>query len=76
LSINIEVRILSHYEFVPKFFVFDKEQYDTNKEYRAFVTDLCGYSKEGDNKNKKDAIDIMCSAAHLIKIKYAKILYS
>jgi len=75
-SVNKEVRILSHYEFVQKFFVFDSDQYETNQEYKSFVNDLTSYSKEGDNKHKKDAIDVICSAANLIKIKYNKIIYS
>jgi hypothetical protein len=73
--VNKEVRILSHFEFVQKYFIFDENKYKTNDEYRLFITDLCSYSKEGDNKNKKDAIDVLCSAAAILKIKYAKIIY-
>jgi len=75
-SINKEVRIHSHYEFVQKFFVFDSNQYETNQEYKSFVNDLTSYTTEGKNEHKKDAIDVMCSAANLIKIKYNKIIYS
>lgn len=64
-----EVRILSHYEFVKKYFVFDKE-YKNNPEYNLFIKDLTTYLKEGDNKHKKDAIDVCCSAAHILKVKY------
>lgn len=74
-SVNKDVRIFSHYEFVQKFFVFDINQYNSNPEYKLFISDLSSYSKEGDNKHKKDAIDVMCAAAHLIKIKYNSILY-
>lgn len=73
-SINKQTRILSHYEFVQKYFVFDKN-YENNAEYKSFINDLTSYKKEGDNKNKKDAIDVMCSAASIIKIKYKNILY-
>lgn len=75
-TINKEVRILSHYEFIIKYFVFNQEKYNTDAEYKAFVSDLCSYSKESDNKHKKDAIDVLCGAASLMKKKYSKILYS
>jgi len=74
--INKEVRIYSHFEFVQKYFIFDKSLYDTNPEYKSFVNDLTSYSKEADNKHKKDAMDVCCSAANVLKIKYAKYLYS
>ena len=56
-------------------FIFDKQKYDSDQEYKLFVKDLTEYTKEGDNKNKKDAIDVLCSAASVMKIKYQKILY-
>ena len=74
-TINKDVRILSHYEFVQKYFYFD-ENYKQNEEYRLFIHDLTSYSKEGDNKHKKDAIDVCCAAANAIKAKYHKLLYS
>jgi len=74
-TLNKEVRILSHYEFVQKYFIFDKSKYENVQEYRDFINDLTSYTKTGDNKNKKDAIDVLCSAASIIKIKYKKILY-
>lgn len=69
-----EVRILSNYEFVKKYFIFDIN-YKENHEYRTYVEHLTGYEKEGDNKNKKDAIDSACLAAAILKIKYRKLLY-
>lgn len=74
-TVNKDVRIFSHYEFVQKYFVFDKVKYETDTEYKAFVQDLTSYTKEGDNKHKKDAIDVLCGAAAILKIKYAKIIY-
>jgi len=74
-TINKEVRILSHYEFVQKYFVFDSN-YEQNPEYKSFISDLASYSKEGDNKHKKDSIDVLCSAAHILKVKYKTMLYS
>ena len=73
-SVQKETRILSHYEFVTKFFVFDKS-YQGNPEYARFISDLTGYSRDGNNKHKMDAIDILCGAAYIIKLKYHKIIY-
>ena len=73
-TINKEVRIFSHYEFVQKYFVFDIN-YEQNAEYKSFINDLTSYSKEGDNKHKKDAIDVLCSAASILKIKYKRVLF-
>ena len=74
-TINKDVRIFSHYEFVQRYFLFSKEKYETNQEYKSFILDLTSYTKEGDNKHKKDAIDVCCSVAAIAKIKYAKVLY-
>jgi len=74
-TINKEVRILSNYEFVMKYFIFD-EKYKDNPEYFNFIKHVTSYEREGDNKNKKDAIDALCSAAAILKIKYRKMLYS
>lgn len=74
-SIKKETRILSHYEFVRDFFVFD-ESYKNDPEYLSFMNDLTSYLKDGDNKHKVDAIDVMCSAANIVKLKYHKVIYS
>jgi len=74
-TVNKDVRILSHYEFIQRYFIFDKEKYETDNEYRAFISDLCSYTTEGDNKHRKDSIDVLCSVASIMKIKYSKILY-
>ena len=71
---NKEVRILSHYEFVKKFFVFDSN-YESNPEYKQFILDLTNYQKDGDNKHRLDAIDVCCSAANFIKMKYYNVIY-
>lgn len=73
-TINKETRILSHYEFIKRFFVFDIN-YKLNKEYHSFMNDITGYSRDGDNKHKLDAIDVLCSAANIVKLKYHKIIY-
>lgn len=74
-TIQKEVRILSHYEFVKKYFIFDIN-YKNNPEYHSFIKHVTSYEKEGENKNKKDAIDSLCSAANIIKIKYKQFLYA
>jgi hypothetical protein len=71
---NKEVRIHSHYEFVKKYFIFDKD-YALNPEYLSFINDLTLYSSESDNKNKKDAIDVCCSAVALMKVKYRTLFF-
>lgn len=73
-TINKEVRIFSHFEFVQKFFVFDAD-YEAKPEYKAFIADVTNYRKDGDNKNRKDAIDVLCSAANILKIKFKNLLY-
>lgn len=70
-----EVRILANYEFIRDHFIFD-ENYKSNPEYRSFINDLTGYMKDGDNKHKMDAIDVLSTAAKLIKVKFGKYLYS
>ena len=74
-TISKEVRIISNYEFVKKYFVFNRNAYANDPEYREFVKDLTTYLKEGDNKHKKDAIDVLCSAAKALKAKYRDFLY-
>lgn len=74
VSIPKETRILSNFEFVKKYFVFD-ENYKSNPEYYEFIKHVTGYVKDGENKNKKDGIDSLCSAASILKIKYKNILY-
>ena len=70
-----EIRILSNYEFIRDNFVFD-EKYKSNPEYSQFMSDLTGYIKDGDNKHKKDAIDVLSTAAKIVKVKFGKYLYS
>ena len=74
-TIPKEVRILSNYEFVKKYFIFDVN-YKNNPEYHAFIKHVVSYEREGENKNKKDGIDALCSAASILKIKYKQFLYA
>lgn len=68
------VRIISNYEFIQKYFVFDSE-YKSNAEYKLFIHDLTSFLKEGDNKHRMDAIDVLSSAAYALKIRYKQFLY-
>ena len=74
-TVNKEIRILSNYEFITKYFIFNESKYNENKEYKDFVNDLTSYSKEGDNTHKKDAIDVLSTAAQILKIKYKSIIF-
>lgn len=76
-SIQKETRILSDYEFVKKFFIFD-ENYKKNPEYLLFMNDATSFMREdqnGNNKHRIDAIDALCMAANIVKLKYHKIIY-
>lgn len=73
-TVNKEVRILSHYEFVKKYFIFDSN-WKSNPEYKMFLTHVTGYEREGDNKHKLDSLDVLCSAASILKVKYKALLY-
>lgn len=73
-SVKKETRILSQYEFVQRFFVFDK-YYQSKPEYKAFINDLTSYTKEGQNTHRADAMDIICAAAYIVKLKYHKVIY-
>ena len=62
------------FEFVQKFFVFDAG-FEAKPEYKAFISDVTNYRKDGDNQHRKDAIDVLCSAANILKIKFKNLLY-
>jgi len=67
-------KILSNYEFVQKYFVFDSD-YDAKQEYKQAISDVCGYVKDGENKHKKDGLDVLCLAASILKIKFRSVFY-
>jgi len=69
-----EVRILSNYEFVQKHFVFDSN-YKSNPQYYQFIKDLTSYYIKGNNNHKMDAIDVLCSAAKVLKVKFGSVIY-
>jgi predicted phage terminase large subunit-like protein len=69
-----EVRILSNYEFIRMHFVFDIN-YQSRPQYNQFIKDLTSYIQGGDNKHKMDAIDVLCTAANALKIKFGRYIY-
>lgn len=69
-----EVRILSGFEAVEKYFIFD-EKYKENKEYISYMTDLTKYKRDGQNLHKADAMDVTTFAANMLKIRYRAVLY-
>ena len=73
-KISKDVRILSNYEFVQKYFIFDSD-YDAKQEYIQAISDVCGYVKDGENKHKKDGLDVLCLAASILKIKFRSVFY-
>ena len=73
-SDNKMVRILGNYEFVKNNFVFDTN-FQKDEGYRLMIDDATSFLKEGTNDHKKDALDVLCLAAKLIKIKFANFLF-
>lgn len=69
---NKEVRILSNFEFIRKFFVFP---HNLEAEYGVFFADLTTYIKGGKNVHKKDAIDVLSRAAEIVKLRYYEEFY-
>jgi len=67
---NKQAKILNNYEFVSRHYSFPSS-YNDNLEHRLFINQLTSYSKGGINKND-DAIDVICSSAKILKIKYKK----
>lgn len=80
-SENKDVRILSNYEFIRKFFVFPTSlnpKYEGDKgseDFTVFFSDLTTYIKNGKNLHKKDAIDVLCRAASIVKLRFFDLLY-
>lgn len=70
---NKLVRILSNYEFIKKYFIFDRN-YRSKAEYKAYMANLTSFMREGKNRND-DAPDATAAAANIVKIKYNAVLY-
>jgi phosphoribosylpyrophosphate synthetase len=72
---NKDAKIIAFYEFVRSHFIFD-ENYKSNDDYKLYISDLISYEKEGQNKHKKDAIDVACAGARAIKTNYSELLFN
>jgi len=72
---NKDQKINAYFEFVRDFFTFDEDKYRDDKEYRDFIKHLTTYAKEGQNKNRKDALDVCCAAARNIKNRYSSYIF-
>lgn len=67
---NKQAKIMNNYEFVLRHYSFPSN-YNDKLEHRSFINQLTSYSHGGVNKND-DAIDVVCSSAKILKIKYKK----
>lgn len=72
---NKDQKINAYYEFVRDYFTFDEEKYHNDQEYHDFIKHLTTYTKEGANKNRKDALDVCCAAARNLKNKYSSYIF-
>jgi hypothetical protein len=69
-----EVRFMRNYEFVQKHFSFLPEE-KQNRDYKNYISDLTSYKRDGQNLHKKDALDVSCQGAEILKIKFRSILF-
>lgn len=68
-SENKEAKILKNYEFALKYLSFNSA-YEEDRVFKSFITDLTTYSSEVRRAHKSDAMDVVCSAVKIIKLKY------
>lgn len=68
---NKEAKILKNYEFALKYLSFNSA-YEEDRVFKTFVSDLTTYSSEVRRAHKSDAMDVVCSAVKIIKIKYKR----
>lgn len=73
-DMNKEAKIQSYYEFVGSHFEFI-ESYKEDRQYKMFIDHVTRYSREGTNTHKKDAIDVLCSAAKIFKVMYKHLIF-
>jgi len=74
-KMNKDGKINAYYEFVKSYFIFN-ENYNEMEDYPLFIKDLTSYATNQDNKHKKDAIDVCCSASKMIKIRYSELIFN
>ena len=73
-KMNKEAKIASYYEFVRDRFYY-AEDYENNKDYVRYISHLTKYDVDGTNTHSKDAMDVSCSAAQILKAKYKELIY-
>lgn len=74
-KMNKDAKINAFYEFIKVHYVFD-EKWNESEDYEAYLKDLTSYERDGDNKHKKDAIDVASAGAKAIKTNYSKFLFT
>ncbi len=70
---NKEAKILKNYEFALKHVSFNSN-YEENREFKHYISDLTTYSSEVRRAHKSDAMDVLCSAVKIFKVKYKRLL--
>jgi hypothetical protein len=70
---NKVVRILSNYEFIRKFYIFDAN-YKESQQYNEFLRHLISLSKDGKNKND-DSADVLSASGEVLMAKYENVIY-
>ena len=73
-KMNKDTKINALYEFVKSHYIFN-EKYSEMEDYELYLKDLTSYERDGDNKHKKDAIDVACAGAKAIKTNYSSMLF-
>ena len=73
-KMNKDAKINAFYEFVQSHFIIN-EAWETMEDFPAYMSDLTSYERDGDNKHKKDAIDVACAGAKAIKTNYSSMLF-
>ncbi len=66
-------KIESYYEFAKRLFIF-REDYKDNEHYNLLMKDLTIFERDKPKAHRMDAIDLICSAARIIKINHKKLI--
>lgn len=66
-------KIESYYEFAKRLFIF-REDWRDKEHYNLLMKDLTTFERDKPKAHKMDAIDLICSAARIIKINHKKLI--
>lgn len=72
-KINKDIRIGANYEFVKSNYIF-KSDYNASEEYSLFMHHLTIFSTSEKNTGRRDAIDVCCTSARLLKLAYPALI--